>query len=98
MTFGKLDFTALVLDKNLTKKNKVLAFFQNHGNCLMQVWISKNQRRLKEYLEDAQEWGQARTAAAEERLSDWALLGQEQMIQVLGIKFDWRVERHCLLH
>ena len=76
MTFGKLDFTALVLNQNLTKKTKVNVYLQNHGNYLMQTWINKNKCRLKEYLEDARELGQARTVAAKERFSDWALLGK----------------------
>lgn len=69
-----MDFTALVLEKKLVKKNAVLEYFQNHGNVVMQTWISKNQRKIKEFLEDAQEWGEARTAAAHDRLSDWEVL------------------------
>ena len=69
-----MDFTALVLEKKLVKKNAVLEYFQNHGNVVMQTWISKNQQKIKEFLEDAQEWGEARTAAAHDRLSDWEVL------------------------
>ena len=74
MTFNKLDFTALVLDKQLTRKNEVLAFFQDHGNVVMQTWLSKNQRKLKEFMEDAVEWSEARGASRLERLSDWEVL------------------------
>jgi hypothetical protein len=74
--FSKLDLTALVLEKSLSTKAQVLEFSQNHGSASMHAFVHNNQRKLKEFMEDAQEWGQARQAAQAEKESDWELVGR----------------------
>jgi hypothetical protein len=72
--FSKIDFTALVIDKGLKTSAQVLAYFQDFGSAVMQEFGSRNQRRLKEFLQDADEWAQAREQANAEREGDWAIL------------------------
>ena len=72
--FTKLDFNALVIDKRLQTKKRVLAYVQDCGTASMQSFCSKHQRRLKEFLEDAVEWDSARAAATFEARSDWEVL------------------------
>ena len=73
-SFSKLDFNALVVDKGLTTKRKVMAYVQDHGTAVEQAYCAKHQRRLDELLEDAVEWAGARAAAALESKSDWEIL------------------------
>lgn len=47
-SFSKLDLTALVLSKGLKTKSALLAYVQEHGSAAMQLFISKQQRRLDE--------------------------------------------------
>jgi hypothetical protein len=72
--FCKLDLTALVLAKNLTTKAAVLSYAQDHGTEDMQNFVHQNQKRLREYLDEAKEWGEARVTAIAERETDWALV------------------------
>ena len=72
--FTKLDFMAIVLDKHLMTRAAIIAYTQDHGSEFMQRWVSQNQKKLKELLADAVEWGEAREAAKEERKSDWEIL------------------------
>ncbi len=74
--FTKLDLTAIILDRGLTTKAAILEYCQNNGSEAMQLWVHQNQKKLKEFLAEAQEWGEARAAAQAERLSDWELLCQ----------------------
>ena len=74
--FNKLDFMALVLSKHLHTKASLISYVQEHGCPAAQVFTSKNQRRVVEYIEDAQEWAEAKSAAASERLTDWEVLCQ----------------------
>jgi hypothetical protein len=79
--FGKLDFTAIVMDKELTTKAAVMAYFQKHGSEEQQEFVSNQQRKLKDFLQDAKEWAAARADAKAERETDWALLcrtGEEE--------------------
>ena len=73
-SFKKLDFMALVLSKHLHTKAALLSYVQDHGSTAAQVFVSKHQRRLVEFIDDAQEWADARAAAKFEKLSDWELL------------------------
>lgn len=73
-TFTKSDFNSLVLSKGLQKKSTFLRYVQDHGTDAMRAFATNNQRRLREFLEDAVEWRDARQVAAEEELTDWALL------------------------
>ncbi len=72
--FNKLDFMALVLSKHLHTKASLISYVQEHGSPAAQVFTSKHQRRVVEYIEDAQEWEEARATAVSERLSDWEIL------------------------
>ena len=72
--FTKLNLTALILEKSLATKTQLLEFTQNHGSAAMQLFVHQNQRKLKELLEDAVEWGLAREAAVAERQTDWELV------------------------
>jgi hypothetical protein len=47
---------------------------QDSGTDAMRLWVSRSQRSLTELLAHAKEWGDARKVAAEEDLTDWALL------------------------
>jgi hypothetical protein len=73
-TFSKLDFLALVEDKGLKSRKRVLAYVQAYGTAAERSFCAKHQRRLDEYLEDAVEWSAAQAAAALEQKSDWDLL------------------------
>ena len=72
--FGKLDLTAVILDKGLRTKAEVMEYAQEHGTEQLQVFVHNNQKKLAEYLADAREWASAREDAATERETDWALL------------------------
>lgn len=72
--FSKLDFTALVIDRELKTKKRVLAYVQDYGTAAMQSFCAKHQRHLKEFVEDAHEWDAARAEAALEGKSDWEML------------------------
>jgi hypothetical protein len=75
-TFTKLDFISLVISKELHKKSCVLRYVQDRGTDAMRVFVANNQRKIKDLLEDAAEWRDAREVAAEEDLTDWALLAK----------------------
>ena len=74
--FTKLDFTALVLSEGLDTRAKVLAYVQDRGNDSMRLFVNKHQKDLTRFLKEAVEWGDARKVAADEALTDWALLCQ----------------------
>ena len=40
----------------------------------MQAYVNKCQRKLQEYIEDAEEWASAKENAAFDQMTDWALL------------------------
>jgi hypothetical protein len=54
--FSKLDFTSLALSKNLTTKAAVMSYSQDHRTEDMQHFVHQNQKRLREYLDEAKEW------------------------------------------
>jgi hypothetical protein len=72
--FTKLDLTSIILHEDLKSKAAVMEYVQNKGTEAMQTFVSNNQRKLKEFLQDAQEWAAARATAAADRESDWDLL------------------------
>ena len=72
--FNKLDFIALVLSKHLHTKASLLAHVQDYASPATKLFVSKHQRRLGEYIEDAQEWAEAKAAAGFEKMSDWEVL------------------------
>lgn len=47
-SYNKLDLTALVLSKGFKTKSALLAHVQEHGSAAMQLFVSKQQRRLDE--------------------------------------------------
>ena len=72
--FTKSDFNSLVISKGLVKKNQVIRYVQEHGTEAMRTFVTNHQRKLNELLEEAVEWNDAPRVAAEEDLTDWALL------------------------
>ena len=75
-TFNKMDLTALIVSKHLYSKDTLMAYVQNHGTEVMQVYVNRVQRKLSELIEDAAEWEGARESAAIEQTTDWALVCQ----------------------
>ena len=74
MSFTKLDFTSLVISERLQTRAAVLRYVQKHGTDAMRIFVSRNQKRLDEFLSDAKEWQDAQRVAEEEELTDWALV------------------------
>ena len=74
--FTKLDLMALILSKHLHTKPQLLAYVQDHGSPAAQVYVSRQQRRLIEYIEDAQEWADAKREAIAETWSEWDIVCQ----------------------
>ena len=72
--FTKLDFVALVLSKHLHTKASLMAYVQQFASAAAQEYTSKHQRRLQEFLEDAQEWAEAKAMAHSEKLTDWEIV------------------------
>ena len=72
--FTKLDFNALVLSRQLQTPSQVMLHVQKHGSRAMQEFVTKNQRRLKDLLQEAADWQQAESTAALEKESDWDLI------------------------
>jgi hypothetical protein len=68
--FAKLDLTALILDKGLKSRADVLEYSQDHGNESMQNFVHNHQRQLKDFIQDAEEWGNARAEAKADRETD----------------------------
>ena len=75
-TFAKHDLKALIIAKHLYNKDSLLSFIQDHGTTAMQIFASNHQRKLTEYIEDAEEWATAKQNAAFAAISDWDLLCQ----------------------
>ena len=72
--FNKLDLTALVLAKKLNTRARLLEYVQDKGTEEMMVFVNQNQRKLNDFLADAEEWGAAREQAQRDRETDWAIL------------------------
>ena len=75
-SFNKLDLMPLVLSKHLHSKTQLLAYVQDHGSPAAQLFVSKQQRRLTEFIDDAHEWADAKAEAVVETMSDWDILCQ----------------------
>ena len=52
----------------------VLEFVFDKGSRAMQLWVHSRQRRLKEFIQDALEMEGAKSAAAMERETEWAVV------------------------
>ena len=72
--FNKLEFMALVLSKHLHTKAMLIAYVQDYASPAAQLFTSRNQRRLVSFIEDAQEWADAKRESAVERMTDWEIL------------------------
>ncbi|CAE7677912.1 unnamed protein product, partial [Symbiodinium necroappetens] len=72
--FSKLDLTAIILDTGLTSKAALLAHVQDHGTEEMQAFVHTNQKKLKEFLDEAAEWDRAGSDARMEAETDWELV------------------------
>lgn len=72
--FNKMDFTAVVIDKGIRTPAGFLSHVQQQGTVEMQMFASRSQRRLREYIDDAWEWNNAQSVASQEMQSDWSLL------------------------
>ena len=70
----KLDFTAVVAAKHLHTKAAVMSHAQAFGTQTMQLFANKHQRKVDEFIEDAQEWHEARRVAHREALTDCDML------------------------
>ena len=72
--FTKLDLQSLILSKHLHTKASLLAYVQSHGSPAAQLYVSRQQRRIVEFIEDAQEWASAAADTAAEKMSDMDVL------------------------
>ena len=72
--YTQLDFTAMVLDKNLLTPNAVLAYVQEHGSHACQLYCMRNQKRLSELLDGAVQWRDAKQLHDLEQETDWGLV------------------------
>ena len=68
--FNKLDLVPLVLSQRLRAKTQFLAYVQDQGPPAAQVFVSKQQRRLAEFIDDAQEWADAKVEAMAETMTE----------------------------
>ena len=69
--FNKSDFTDVVLSKDLKTPSAVMDYLHGHGSQAARAFAQKNQRRLQEFIEDAEEWAEAPRRAKNERRTDW---------------------------
>ena len=72
--FGKLDFMALVVAEGLHTPEAVMSYVQEKGSVTMQSFVAKQQRRLKDYIEDAREWDKAKEQDEDNRMHDVEIL------------------------
>ena len=75
-TFTKLDLTSLIVSKQLRTKDALLAYVQRHGTVAMQSFVSRTQRKLDEYIQDAETWAAAEANAASEKQTEWEIVCQ----------------------
>ena len=68
--FGKLDLLAVIIDQKLETPAQVMCYAQTKASTSVQSFVVKNQRRLQEYVDDAQAWAVAQEAVEHEKMSD----------------------------
>jgi hypothetical protein len=73
-SFNKLDLMSLVLSKHLHTKTQLLAYAQDHGSPQAQLFVSRQQRRLAEFIEDAHEWADAKAEVITNSMTEWDIL------------------------
>eukprot|EP00974_Lingulodinium_polyedra_P060510 5833974-Lingulodinium_polyedra.AAC.1 len=61
--FSKLNLVPLVLSKHLHAKTQFLAYDHDQGPPAAQHLVSKQQRRLAAFIDDAQEWADTKVEA-----------------------------------
>ena len=57
--FNKSDFCDLVLSRKLKTPAAAMGYLHDHGSEAARAFAQKNQRRLQEFIEDAEEWERA---------------------------------------
>ena len=72
--FTKLDFYALVETEGFKTSADVMKYSKKHGCAQLQVWVSRIQKSLPEYLSQAKDRMEAEETPEKERLSDWDLI------------------------
>ena len=72
--FTKMDLQAVILSKGLKTKEAVLAYTSKHGSDSMKVFVKQVQRKLKEHIEDAEEWISAPAICAAQSQTEWDIL------------------------
>ena len=72
--FNLLDFTALVVEKELLTPNAVLAYAQECGSHALQLYVRRNQKKLADLIEDSIAWRDAKRNLSIEMESDWELV------------------------
>ena len=72
--FTKLDFMGVVVSSGLTTPAMVMEYMQSSGSDNMRAFATRHQRRLEEFIDDAQQWAGAPADAAADRESDWGLI------------------------
>ena len=69
--FNKSDFCDLVLSRKLKTPAAAMGYLHDHGSEAARAFAQKNQRRLQEFIEDAEEWERAPAKAKKEQRGDW---------------------------
>lgn len=72
--FNRLDFLALVLEQDLLTPTAVLAHVKQSGSAACRLFVTRNQRKLAEFISDAVEWRDAERNLALEKETDWDLV------------------------
>ena len=72
--FGRMDLVSLILAEGLLTPCQVMAYVQEKGSAVMQAFVVRQQRHLKEILQEATEWQGAKAKAAAELEADWAIV------------------------
>ena len=55
-----MDLKNLILAKKLFTPAKVMTYGQDHGDAQCRKFIGKNQKKIKEWIDEAKEWRDAR--------------------------------------
>ena len=72
--FGKMDLVSLILAESLTSPAQIMAYVQTKGSLVMQDFVSRQQRHLKDILAEARDWAGAEATAAGEVETDWSIV------------------------
>ena len=75
-SFNKLDLMSLVLSKHLHTKTQLLVYVQDHRSPQAQLFVSRQQRRLAEFIEDAHEWADAKAEVITNSMTEWDIFAR----------------------